>query len=342
MPKSTVPCGSCFARKSFRESSRPKHGAQPPKRWPPRRTVLLDSAREAGAPLRGIQLDYDCATGDLPYYAAFLAAFRGEIPDVPFAITALPTWLRQPAFLEILQGLDHYVLQVHSLERPDRVDKPATLCDTSLAAGWIRDAAALGRPFYLALPTYGYRLFFDASGAFAGLGAEEPEETYTGCTTREIRADPAAIAALVRTLRADPPPQWRGFAWFRLPVDGDRLNWTWPVLAAVMQGQAPQAELSAELRSPSPGLYEVWVRNNGAFRPLKPIRIGGDWITAPMAARDALGGFRFAEGPPHAAASLTGPAPCPGEETMAAWFRLAEETHPPDSACHVLELETSP
>jgi len=283
---------------------------------------IIGTARDAGAPVHGIQLDYDCPTEDLGHYAHLLEKLREELKGVPVSVTALPTWLGRPGFRSVLEGLDHFVLQVHSLARPADAGDPAILCDTTRVAGWVKDAASLQCPFYVALPAHGYRLVFDAGGELVEVGAEGLEEVHAGGITQEVRADPAAIAGVVRALRALPPSCRRGVAWFRLPVEGDRLNWRWTVLEQVMAGRAPRVELVAEVRRPSEGLYEVWVVNGGEYRPTEPIRVRVDWTGGTVAAHDALGGFRYAGGPGNVGGHLLGTAPDAGEEGMAAWFRF--------------------
>jgi hypothetical protein len=299
---------------------------------------VLQTARKAHATVLGIQLDYDCATEHLGHYDSLLHKFSEELPNEALSITALPAWLRQPEFVSVLGPLDHYVLQVHSIEAPAHADEPVVLCDAARVRGWVREASLLGVPFLVALPTYGYRLFYDTNGNYVGLGAEGKEELYAECTTREVRADPGEIAGLVRALRAEHAPNCRGFAWFRLPVEGDRLNWTWPVLEQVMGGRAPRAQLRTEVRNPSPALYEVWVANRGISRPVEPIRIAVDWRGGVVLAHDAVGGFRctFVG---EEVGELTGMAPSAGEVAMAAWFRLTPKEEGQAAGMHVGEVE---
>ncbi len=294
-----------------------------------RRTLSATLAEEAGlimarmpeTQVLGVQIDYDCATENLGLFAAFLDVLREDLGDVPLSITALPTWLGQSELDEVVEGLDHFVLQVHSFERLSA--DQAVLCDTERIPHWLDAAEALKCPFYVALPTYGYRMVIDERGELTGLQAEEPARSYVGQTTREIMADPAAMAGVVRMLNAKRPQQMQGIVWFRLPVEGDRLNWTWPALAGVMDGKAPAANLLAEVRKPDPLLYEIWVVNRGNYRPTEPIRIPVDWTRGDLLAHDTVNGFTYHEDAPGKTV-VTGKAPEPGEEKMAGWFRFAE------------------
>jgi hypothetical protein len=283
--------------------------------------TVAEEAERAGVRIAGIQLDYDCPTESLPQYALLTAALQRALPRTPLSITALPTWLGQSSFRDVLAPVVHYTLQVHGLDRPMDVHAAAVLCDTARVPGWLEKAEALGHPFHLALPTYTYRLYFAPSGEFAGIAAEGASEAAPGFTAKDARADPEAIAAVVRALYAKPTPNCLGIHWFRLPVARDRLNWTWPVLASVMRGVAPVTALTAEIRTPQPGLHEVWLRNDGAHTPAGTVRLPLNWTGGPIAADDALGGYRLTARQENSVL-LTGPPPAPGEERMTAWLRM--------------------
>ena len=112
--------------------------------------------------------------------------------------------------------------------------------------------------FRVALPTYGYMIAFDSKGAFAGLSAEGPMRNWQpDMQLREVRSDAAAMAGLVRGWNLERPEPMRGIIWYRLPVEGDVLNWSWPTLSRVMTGETPGSSLRAEVRRPQPGLIEL-------------------------------------------------------------------------------------
>lgn len=291
--------------------------------------AAMAKGRSAGVILRGVQLDYDCPTAGLFDYALFMAELRETLPDAVWSITALPDWLNAPAFRDTVRGLDHFVLQVHSLERPANASVPASLCDPKRAKQWIRAAGAVDCPFYVALPTYGYRLHFDAQGDFRAVSAEGGPAQEPGGGTRELSADPEALAALVREAGPALPANARGWVWFRLPVEGDTLNWSWPVLRGVMHGEAPRAQIEAEVRSPSENLYEVWLKNTGAYRPGKPVRVTVRWKGAALDAYDVLNRFYDCETKMANALLLEGIAPLPGNECMALWIRVVPEGQNP-------------
>lgn len=238
------------------------------------------------------QVDFDCAESRLAGYRVWLDALRQDVRPVPLTFTALPSWLDRPAFTDLVRAADGYVLQVHSVERPRRPDDPFQLCDPAKTRRWVAVAGRLGRPFRVALPTYGYLVAFGLDGKFLGASAEGlPPERPPGTTLRELSADPVALAGLVEGWRRQPPAHLEGVIWYRLPVDGDRLNWRWPTLTNVMAGRVPQARLTAVSRQPQPGLTEIDLRNEGTADRTGPVAVRVRWQDDRRVAHDAIRGF---------------------------------------------------
>ncbi len=288
------------------------------------------SAREKGTAVAGVQLDYDCPTSKLADYRRLLEALREALPGTDLSITVLPTWLKRWEFGRLVHGLTYYVLQVHSLQTPTTVDEPIVLCDTSQIPGYLRRTASVGVPFYIALPTYGYRVAFDAEGRFKALSAEGPMPTWDPTyQVRLVMTEPAEIVAVVRSVHAAPPRACRGFAWFRLPNSSDELNWTWPTLRAVSEGRVPVTSFQAEIRNPSPGLYEAWLSNSGETRVWNAVAFAVDWTGHRLLAHDVLGGFKGQRQAGSSSMRLVGPAPRGNEPAMVAWFRTEPDTLPP-------------
>ena len=114
---------------------------------------LIAEARSRHLAPRELQIDFDCAESKLEGYRAWVEAFRRKVAPVPVSITALPSWLGQPAFKRLAAAADGYVLQVHSLQRPRALDAPFTLCEPAAARRAVERAAQIGFPFRVALPT---------------------------------------------------------------------------------------------------------------------------------------------------------------------------------------------
>lgn len=293
---------------------------------------LLATARRHGLEPAELQVDFDCAEAKLPGYRAWLAALREAVGPTPLVFTALPAWLdRRDDFAALAAATDGFVLQVHSLERPAGPDTPFTLCDPARARAWIRQATGIGRPFRVALPTYGYTLAFAPDGKFLGLGAEGPRPPWPGdALLRTVRADAVALATLARELRVQPPEHCTGVLWFRLPVASDRLNWPAATLAAVLRGEAPRRVLTLAVRWPESGLAEIVVRNTGETSEPPPATLALRWPTADRpSAADGLAGYRLApesNGRWRAVNNFPTRALLrPGSSVTVAWLRFAHE-----------------
>ena len=298
---------------------------------------LLDAARSAGVEPTELQIDFDCASSKLDGYRRWVEAIRGAGRAPPVVITALPAWLDQPGFRALAAAADGFVLQVHSLERPAAPDAPMTLCGPVAARRWVEEAARFGRPFRVALPTYGYLVAFDADGGLVGLSAEGPRVAWSDdVLVRELRADPVAMASLVRSWREDRPALLEGVIWYRLPTSNDERNWRWPTLTAVMKGETPRADLQVETRRPDAALVEVDLINRGNADASLAVVVSIVWSEARLVAGDALGGFEWVDAGPASAAErgrrrvrLRGTALAlerlrPGERRSIGWLRLTE------------------
>lgn len=280
------------------------------------------AAECAGVDVAGVQMDYDCPTARLDDYAALAKALAGKVTPAKFSITALPDWLRSPDFRKVARRCDYFVLQLHGLERPSAPEDRSFLFDPARALDYVGRAARVRVPFYAALPTYGYDVVFDEEGAFAGLAAETVAPVWpVSMGVRTVVADPGAVAGVVSRLRADRPDWLLGVAWFRMPVEGDRLNWDWRTLATVMEGRAPEAGYAAELRSPQEGLYELWLRNAGGYAAPGSVEVHLALPESPVA-RDCINGFREERLEARGAVRLSGPAPRGREAHLIAWYRM--------------------
>ena len=301
---------------------------------------VVTAARAAGIAPRELQLDFDAPTAGLAAYAGWLDAVRTRVPDLPLVITALPTWLDSDAFAALLDHVDAVVLQVHSVTRPERPDALPPLCDPAAARRWIARAAALGRPFRVALPTYGYRLGFAPDGRLLGLTAEAPARAWPADTQlRELRADAPALAALVRALSADRPANLTAISWYRLPVAGDTLTWSAATFAAVRRGAPVAPAVTLGLAWPEPGLAEVRATNSGTADGALPDGVRVTWVgPAPLAA-DAAAGYRLADtladtrlvragAGTYGAADPGAPPLAPGAVRTLGWLRFASPPPP--------------
>jgi hypothetical protein len=158
---------------------------------------VIAEARAKGIALSEIQIDYDCPESKLDDYRGLLPSLRKAAAPVPVTLTALPSWLGQRrAFGKLIEAADGYVLQVHSLKPPSDPQGEIALLKPEEAREWIDTAARFGRPFRVALPTYGYLAAFDPQGKLLGLSAEGPLLSWPeGIEVRTARSDPAVLAS---------------------------------------------------------------------------------------------------------------------------------------------------
>lgn len=291
--------------------------------------ALVGEARSKGCTPAELQIDFDCAQSKLDGYRVWIEVLRRAVAPVHVVITALPSWLNEPAFPKLIGAADGYVLQVHSLEAPRSVDAPFTLCDPASAKRAVERAGHWNVPFRVALPTYGYIIAFNRSGKFAGLSADGPRKDWPADDPlREIRTDPAAMAQLVRFWSTNRPSSMRGIIWYRLPVTNDFLNLRWPALAAMMAGRAPREDVHAAARAVEPGLTEISLVNDGELDLSSRLAVKATWTNARLVAGDGIGGFNLDDAGPNAARfqlddnSFRLPA---GEKRIIGWLRLSQD-----------------
>lgn len=294
---------------------------------------LVAAGRAAGVEPVEFQVDYDSAEGRLDEYRTWIGVVRQAVAPVPLTITVLPCWLRHPSAVALVRATDGFVVQVHSLTPPRGVETDASLrlVDPYATGIAVRRAAALGAPFEVALPTYGYVAAFDAEGRFLGLNAEGPQPDWPPTAVlREVEPDPALLAGWVRAWTAQRPASMRGVIWYRLPVPGDRHNWAPATLESVMRGRFPEPALAARTVVTDGGrLVDIELVNTGrADARLDRVRIAVVFDPNRMEALDGIGGFiaREALNGMTLIGSSLGMAPSlrPGDRRTVGWVRLRE------------------
>lgn len=317
---------------AVRVSSFPTRFADDPKRADAVRRVVRDvlaEARTKGIQLAEIQIDYDCPDSKLEDYRAFLSSLRAETGKTPLVITALPTWTgRRRDFHNLISTADGYVLQVHSVTQPKGRGTELVLCDPETARWWVEQVARFRKPFRVALPTYSYLLMFNTEGKLLGVSAEGslfsvPE----GARVRRIDSNPEDMAGLIQYWTRDRPAELAGVLWYRLPVEGDRMNWSGATLRAVMAGRTPRGEVSAAPREPEPGLVEIEIVNAGEAEAPSPATVRVRWKGSAPIAADGLSVYRLVKAPGEIRLERSGGGALrPGERRTIAWLRFADRT----------------
>lgn len=289
---------------------------------------LLTEAKAAGIEPAELQIDFDCATSRLDGYRTWVGMFQTALPHGPaITITALPTWLRSSEFPALAEATDGYVLQVHSFERPT-AGQALTLCDPAAARRAISKAGRIGVPFRVALPTYGYVVAFGADGEFLGLAAEGPRPDWPAdADVRTVRANPKALAELVRDWTRERPEAMHGVIWYRLPVASDRLNWRPATLEAVAEGRVPLPAVGVDVQPDGEGLFDIALTNTGEAGGFGPRRIEITHGEVRRIAADALGKASYHARPTSTILILDDPLWVRPEESIpVGWLRLAHDT----------------
>ncbi|MGC3990531.1 MAG: DUF3142 domain-containing protein [Chthoniobacteraceae bacterium] len=289
--------------------------------------TLISAARASGVEPGELQVDFDCPASRLHGYANWLWVLRNATSPIPVRFTALPSWLKERGFSEVVAASDGFVLQVHSVAQPGVGLPEQTLCDPGLARQWVEQAAHFGVFFRVALPTYTSIAAFDEKGAVLGVASEGASPRWPAhAQLHAYRAEAAALAALVKQWREDRPKKMVGIVWYRLPVASDTMNWRWPTLAAVMQGRVPTRHLKMEVSPGQPA--DIILVNDGEDDFPLPAVVNAEWSDATLEARDALGGYQaspagniihFTASPELALERLP-----PGARRVIGWIRLSK------------------
>lgn len=248
----------------------------------------IETAREKGIDPVSLEIDFDCPTSQLAGYSEALKDIRQYLDGVPLSITVLPTWMQRPqAFLELVKATDHFVLQVHSIQRPQSFDDTVTLCAPDQSLKWANQAASFGVPFHIALPTYAYRLAFDADGQLVEVSGENasllqnPDWRY-----RVIRSDPKSMAGLVQSIESQAYPNCEGIIWYRLPIGGERYNWDVQTWQAVMNGSINEADWQAVAVPQEDGAVEIQIELKTATASRPPAEVRLTWTEGTALAWD--------------------------------------------------------
>lgn len=253
--------------------------------------TLLARWRDAGMAIAGLEIDHDCGTARLAFYAEFLTQLRAALPAaMRLSITALPAWLSAATLRDVLAPTDEAVLQVHAVSDPR-----TGLIDSDQALRWATDfSRATTKPFLVALPTYGSRVLWDDRGAILAVESER-SRLAAGATETELMAAPRDMAALRDALAAAQLRHFAGIAWFRLPTDADRRAWSRATWRAVVDGErlVPHVGVVAEAADRSSLRYLALV-NDGEIDAALPRT-----VTLPPACRiaDGIGAYRLEQDP---------------------------------------------
>jgi hypothetical protein len=286
------------------------------------KSILTDAAAH-GLNVSEFQLDFDCAQNKLSSYSTWVDAVRAVVHPTRFAITTLPVWLKEPAFVPLVRLVDSYVLQVHSVPTSTRAGQ-SVLLDPDLARQWVRTAANFRIPFSVALPTYRCLAGYDQAGKLLGVAMDSVDLAWPpGTRILEFSTDSDDAAALVKEWSSARPAELRELIWYRIPVATDQRNWRWPTLAAVMSGRKPIHKLDVIRHGDNP--IDLSIRNTGEAEKQIAVRLTVAWTGASLIAWDALPGWTVETGKERAVfkrADGTRSELPPGSERSVGWLRF--------------------
>lgn len=291
----------------------------------------LAEARRQGIDPVELHFDFDCAESKLDGYRIWLAAVREAVKPLPVYPTVLPSWLKHKSFAQLAKESGEYILQVHCVAPPRTVSDTLMLTNPEQAAVWVKQAARIGVPFRVALPTYTYLVAFDAQGKPNGVSAEGPSARWReGSRVVRWEADPAELASLVFVWTHRRPTTMKGVIWYRLPVASDSFNWRWTTLAAVMQGRAPASDLRIEVSSDQPS--DVVISNHGERDEPLPGQIEATCEGAALTTADALAEYEIASQAPARVVFRLKPEAAlsrlsPGTRRPIGWIRCEKPAH---------------
>ncbi len=209
-----------------------------------------------------VELDIDVPERCLTDYAAYLKRLRVSLPASvqSLSATALPCHLSRREFADVAGELDFFVLQLHGIAAPRSLNEPFQLLDEATAKHAIQQAKQLETPCKIALPTYGYLLYFEAeSGRFQRLSAAPLSRP--GEIRRLAEPDWGAILRLRRDFPELP------VIWFRLPVEGDTLNLDRTTVARLENGIAPSPHLEYAFRRSGANAFDLYVTPRERLNP---------------------------------------------------------------------------
>lgn len=251
--------------------------------------ALVAAAAAQGVGCAEFQVDFDCPDRKLAQYRPWLRAVREAVRPVRCVITALPSWLDEREFARLAGEVDGYVLQVHSVPTRSQGES-AALCDPVRAERWVRQAAQLGRPFVVSLPTHSALVGYGPAGRSLGMALDGVQPSWpAGTRVVEFPRDPHDLARLVAGWRTRHPAVMTGIIWYRLAVNSVARNWRWPTFAAVMEGREParRLEILAEGENPA----DLRLSNQGEAEEALDLKVIARWQGRGPVAVEALRGW---------------------------------------------------
>lgn len=289
--------------------------------------ALIADAASSGVVCSEFQVDFDSPDRKLAQYRGWLRSIRAAVSPARFVITALPAWLNEGEFARLASEIDGYVLQVHSVQAR-AVGGHVALCDPEQAQRWVMQAAKIGGPFVVSLPTYSALVGYAPDGRSLGMALDGVQPSWpAGTRVVEYSSEPAELARLVAGWRDLHPTAMTGIIWYRLPVSGVARNWRWPTFAAVLAGREPSRDLKILAEGANP--VDLRLANFGEAEEALNLTVIARWTGAPPVAAEALRGWSCTQTVQEARfvrTAVSVPRLLPGSQRDIGWLRFAAPT----------------
>ena len=117
---------------------------------------------------RELQIDYDCPDRLLPEYANALQQIRKLVPQL--SITALPGWIRQPAFPELAASVTEMSTMFYDFEPDPAVPgaAPVPVVVPEKAGAWLTEWNRCPTPWRAGIPNFARLTVYDPDGRSRG------------------------------------------------------------------------------------------------------------------------------------------------------------------------------
>ncbi len=235
--------------------------------WDTLPSIIAQLLEENQPHWSGVQIDYDCPESKLSRYKRNLQKLNPLIPEEwKLSITALPTWCNSRSLRSLARVVDYSVIQVHSVDDPRQ-----GIFNSERAEKWVRRYSEIvKRPFTVAIPCYGSKVYFNSDGTVAGIESETIRSDINHLQSEELHVDPVDIDSFLRAIETTPVPYLQGYIWFRLPTERDRRSWDRKTLKAVITREPISTSISIVTEEKN-GTTDISIRNSGYGNGSLPI-----------------------------------------------------------------------
>jgi len=232
-------------------------------------------------PHQRLQLDYDCSTSTLAFYARHLTKLREELQLDHLSVTALASWIEAPDFHQLCQSVDELAPMFYDLEIDERdhiqANNPRAMVSPETQS-WIQKWEKCPVTWRAGLPNFQRLSLFESSGKLIGHLQRwspshlislpgltpisgTPPDAMTFRVTREIRYEGVSMKPgqlliwrvpneeeTVRAIETAKEGGASGIIWFTHP-DSTPVAWhSIPHLSALQTNENPSANFRHEIR----------------------------------------------------------------------------------------------